>query len=118
MIEILDQSTESCLVTYFSGKVTSQEYQKFLDVLSQDLEASEKVSLVLGLSGFVYGDFETVKKDFKFGFGDYKKIHRLAFVGDQKWIEWYIRLMGPFTQAEEKHFPEGQIEAAFTWASS
>ena len=44
----------------------------------------------------------------------YKQIHRAAFVGDQKWIEWFTRLIGPFTRAEEKHFPEGQIEAALT----
>ncbi len=55
-----------------------------------------------------YGDFEAAKKDFKFGFGEYKHIHRVAFVGDQKWIAWFTRFIGPFTRAEEKHFPGGQ----------
>lgn len=119
MIEILPQSTSGCLAVHFSGKVTGDEYQQFLDALGKRLGTAEKVSLVLVLSGFeFYDDFETAKKDFKFGFGDYKRIHRAAFVGNQKWIEWFARLIGPFTRAEEKHFPEGQIEAAFAWACS
>ena len=119
MIEILNKSTQSCLAVHFSGKVTGEEYQKFLDTLSEDLKVSEKVSLVMELSGFDFrGDFEAMKKDFKFGFGDYKRIHRAAFVGDQKWIEWFTRFIGPFTRAEEKHFPEGQMEEAIAWASA
>jgi len=118
MIEILPQSTSGCLAVHFSGKVNGDEYQQFLDALGKRLGTAEKVSLVLKLSGFVYGDFETVTKDIKFGFGEYKHIQRVALVGNQKWIAWFTRLMGPFTRAEEKHFPEGQIEAAFAWACS
>lgn len=117
MIEILDETTETCLVVHFSGKITGDKYQKFLNVLNDRLSTHEKVSLVLELTDFeFYGDFEAASKDYKFGFGDYKKIHRAAFVGDQKWIKWFTRLVSPFTRAEEKYFPEGQFEEAYTWA--
>jgi hypothetical protein len=117
MIEILDQSSDSCLAMHFSGKVAGDEYQQFLDALDKRLGTAEKVSPVLELSGFeFYGDFESAEKDFKFGFGEHKRIHRAAFVGDQKWLEWFTRLIDPFTLAEEKYFPEGQVEAACAWA--
>ena len=117
MIEILDRSTESCMAVHFSGKVNGLEYQQFLDALGERLKTGSHVNLVIEFASFeFYGDFEAARKDFKFGFGDYKRIHRAAFVGDQKWIEWFTRLVGPFTRAEEKHFSEGQIEAAFSWA--
>ena len=117
MIEILPQSTETCIAVHLSGKVNGQEYQQFLDAVNDKRTTAEEVSLVLELTGFeFYEDFEAAKKDFKFGLGDYKRIHRAALVGDQKWIEWFTRLVGPFTRAEEKHFPEGQFEAAFAWA--
>jgi hypothetical protein len=117
MIEILPLSFETCLAVHLSGKVSGAEYQKFLDALGERLKEGGKVSLVLELSGFeFYGDFESARKDLKFGFGEYKHIHRAALVGDQKWIEWFTRLVGPFTRAEEKHFPEGQRDAAFSWA--
>jgi hypothetical protein len=119
LIEILEQSTDACLAVRFSGKVTGQEYQQFLDALEERLKNGEKVSLVCELVGFeFYGDFESAKKDFKFAFGEYKRISRAAFVGDQKWIEWFARIIGPFTKAEEKHFPKDQFEAAFSWASA
>ena len=71
----------------------------------------------MDLTGFeFYGEFEAFKKDFKFGFGEYKKVRRAAFVGDQKWLDWFTRLMGHFTPAEEKHFPEGQLQSAVDWA--
>jgi hypothetical protein len=117
MIEILGQSTEKCLVVHFSGKVTGQEYQQFLDALAERMNSGAKVNLVLELAGFeFYGDFEAAKMDLKFGVGEYKRIHRAAFVGDQRWIQWFTRLIGPFTRAEEKHFAEGQLDAACSWA--
>jgi SpoIIAA-like len=119
MIEILPESTGTCLAVRFSGKVDGQEYQQFLDAIEERLKTSEKVGLVCELVGFdFYGDFESAKKDFKFGFGEYKRIHRAAFVGDQKWIEWFTRIIGPFTRTEEKHFPQDQLEGAINWASA
>ncbi len=29
MIEILEQTTETCLVVHFSGKITGEQYRKF-----------------------------------------------------------------------------------------
>jgi hypothetical protein len=118
MIEILPQSTAGCLAVHFSGKVTALEYQQFLDAIRERLTANNPLNLVVEFAGFeFYGDFETAKQDFKFGFGDYKIIQRAAFVGDQKWIGWFTRFVGPFTRAEEKQFPAGQLEQALIWVS-
>jgi hypothetical protein len=115
MIEILDESTDTCLVVHFSGKVTGDKYQKFLNVVNDRLSTYENVSLVLELSDFEFhGDFETAKKDS----GDYKKLHRAAFVANKKWLEWLNKLVGPFTRTEEKHFSENQFEEAYAWAIS
>ena len=89
-----------------------------MDALQERLKTGNQVSMVVEFAGFeFYEDFEAAKQDFKFGFGDYKHIHRVAFVGDQKWILWFTRLVGPFTRAEEKQFPVGQLEEAINWAS-
>jgi hypothetical protein len=76
------------------------------------------VSLVLELENVGSFEDEAAKKDIRFGFGDYKRIHRAAFVGDQKWIQWFTRFVGPFTRTEEKHFAAGQLEAALEWANA
>jgi SpoIIAA-like len=119
MIEILGQSTETCLVVHFSEKVSGQEYQQFLDAITLRLKRGDEINLVVELGGFeFYGDFEAAKQDFKFGFGEYKRIRRAALVGDQKWIEWFTRGIGPLTHTEERHFAEGQLDQAISWASS
>jgi hypothetical protein len=102
-----------------SGKLTGQEYQQFLDALEERFKTNNEANLVLVMTGFeFYGDFESFKKDIKFGFGEYKRVRRAAFVGDQKWIAWFTRFIGPFTRAEEKLFPAGQSEAAINWAGA
>jgi len=119
MIEILSRSTESCLAVSFQGKVTGQEYQQFLDAIEARTKSTAALNLVVNLKDFdFYGDFESAKKDFKFGFGEYKDIRRAAFVGDQKWIEWFTRLIGQFTHAEERHFAQNQFEEALSWAGA
>jgi len=117
MIEILPQSSETCLAVHFSSKVTGLEIQQFVDAFEERLKTCDQVNLVAEFVGFeFYDDFAAAKQDFRFGFGDYKHIHRAAFVGDQKWIEWFTRFFGPFTRTEEKHFPADQFEAAVSWA--
>ena len=118
MYETLEESTHTCLVSRFSGKVTREEYQRFQDAVDERLKTSQKINLVVLLSNFeFYGDLSAAGKDIKFAFGEYKHIRRAAFVADQMWIDWFTHLIGPFTRAEEKHFPDGELEAAFEWAS-
>jgi hypothetical protein len=119
MIEFLPQSSTTCLVVHFSGKVTGSEYQQFLDALGERLKTGDQINIVVEFARFeFYGDFEAAKQDFMFGFGEYKHIRRAAFVGDQKWIELFTRLIGPFTKAEERHFTKGEFATAYHWASA
>jgi hypothetical protein len=118
MIEILQQSNNTCLAVHFSGKVTGEEYQLFLTAVDERLKNNERINLLVSLSDFdFYGDFESAKKDFKFAFSEYRHVQRAAFVGSQKWLSWFTHLIGPFTHAKEKHFSEVQFDEALAWAT-
>ncbi len=117
MIEILDKTTDTCVVARFGGKVSGKEYNMFLDAVDKRLQGRETVNMVADLSGFeFYGDFEAFKEDWHFGTHEYRKVGRAAFVGDQKWIGWFIKMTEHIYRAEEKHFPAGQLEEACAWA--
>ncbi len=119
MVEILGETTDTCVVVRFSGKVTGEEYKRFLDAVDERLKTHDKVNMVADLSDFeFYGDFEAFKKDFHFGAHEYRRVGRAAFVGDQKWIELFVKLMGPLYRVEEKQFPAGRLEEARHWAGS
>ena len=56
------------------------------------------------LQDLEFPEWEAIKADTHFGVMDYRHVRRAAFVGDQKWVEWFIKLIGPFTRAEERLF--------------
>ena len=49
MFEILTQTTETCLVGHFSGKVAGEDYQQFLNAVDERLKTHGKVNLVVEL---------------------------------------------------------------------
>jgi hypothetical protein len=119
MVEILDSSTESCVVVRFGGKVKGDEYKAFLDAVDERLKNAETIDMVADISEFeFYGDMKAAEEDFRFGTREYRKVRRAALVGDQRWIDLVLKLMGPFYKAEEKHFASGDLDAAVTWATA
>jgi SpoIIAA-like len=117
MFEILPQTTDTCLVAHFSGKVTSEDYQQFLTAVDERLKTHSKINLVAQLTDFVfYGDWKVVKQDWQFAFGEYAQVERAAFVGDHTWIEWFVELTNPITKAEQKYFAAHQLAQACEWA--
>jgi hypothetical protein len=117
MFEILTQTTETCLVGHFSGKVTGEDYQQFLNAVDERLKNNSKVNLEVQLTDFAfYDDWKALKKDWQFAFGEYARVERAAFVGKEKWIEWFVELINPLTKADEKHFAVNQLAQACEWA--
>lgn len=119
MFEMLEQTTDTCVVVRFSGKVKGDEYKEFLDAVDERLARNELINMVAVVPEFMfYGDFEALKEDTHFGLHEFRRLHRMAFVGDQKWIEAFIVLARPFSKAEEKRFGADQLQEACDWASS
>jgi len=119
MVEVLEQTTDSCVVARFSGKFTGDEYKAFLDAVDERLAKNEKINMVAVLTEFIfYGDFEALKEDVHFGLHEFRRLNRAAFVGDGKWIKVFMVLAEPFSRAEEKHFAAGELDAACEWACS
>lgn len=119
MVEILDRTTDQCVVVRFGGKIKGEEYKVFLEAVDERLKAQGSINMVADLTEFeFYGDLESVKEDFHFGTHEFHHMEKCAFVGDQKWIELVMKLFEPFTRATEKHFASGQLEEACDWACS
>ena len=117
MIEILPQSTESCLGFKVSGKVTAEDYEVLIPQLDQAIAASGKINMLV-----VMGDFEgwagldAAKADFKLGTHQYRQTEKAAFVGDKKWQEWMVKIMDPFTRrTNERFFDLEQLDNAWQW---
>jgi hypothetical protein len=118
MIEYLPASAPTCFVVRFSGKLHGAEYQELIDKVESVIQAHGSADIVLMMQDLEFPEWEAVKTDTHFGFKDYRHVRRAAYVGDQKWADWFVKLIGPFTRAEERLFPPGQLNEAVQWASS
>jgi hypothetical protein len=118
MIEYLAASTPTCFVVKFSGKLRGAEYKELVGKVEGAIQANTVVNLVLVMQELEFPEWEAIKADAHFGRKDYRHIRRAAFVGDQKWAEWFVKLIGPFTRADERSFPPEQLNEAVQWACS
>jgi hypothetical protein len=100
----------------FSGKLRGAEYKELIGKVESAIQADDSVNLVLVRQKLEFPECKAIKADAHFGLKDYRHIRRAAYVGDQKWAEWFVKLIGPFTRAEERIFQPGQLNEAVQWA--
>ena len=117
MIEILPQSTETCIGFQISGKVTAEDYDVLTPKLDEAIAASGTINLLVLMGDFEgWGGLDAAKADFNFGTQQYHQVEKAAFIGEKKWQEWMVKIMDPFTRrTDEKFFEPDQIEEAWQW---
>ena len=117
MIEILPQSTDTCIGFKVSGKVTSEDYDVLLPVLDKAISAHGKINLLVEMGDLKgWADLDAAKADFKLGTQQYRQVDRAAFIGDKKWQEWMVKMLDPFTRrTDERFFTFEQRDEAWRW---
>ncbi|MES0360826.1 MAG: STAS/SEC14 domain-containing protein [Anaerolineales bacterium] len=116
MIELLPESTGTCIGFKISGKVTAEDYQTLVPIVDEAIAAHGSLNLLVLMEDFKAEDFEAAKADFHFGTHQYRQVEKAAFVSDKKWMEWIVKIMDPFTRrTKEKNFEPDQIEEAWAW---
>jgi hypothetical protein len=117
MIQILPESTDTCIGFKISGKVTAEDYDTLLPKLDEAIAAHGKINLLVLMEDFEgWVGFDAAKADFKFGTHQYRQVEKAAFVSDKKWLEWSVKIMDPFTsRTVEKNFEPDQLEEAWAW---
>ena len=117
MIEILPQSTETCIGFKFSGKITAEDYKVLVPRLDEAIAASRKINMLVVMDDFKWrGGLEGAIADFKFGTQQYRQVEKAAFVGEKKWQEWMIKIMDPFTRrTDERFYDLDQFNEAWQW---
>ena len=116
MVEILPESTGNCIGFKISGEVTAADYDALLPKLDESIAAHGKINLLIVVEDFDFEGWEAAKADFRFGTQQYRQVEKTAFVADNKWLEWTVKIMDPFTRrTNEKTFEPGELKAAWVW---
>ena len=94
MIEILSQSTDTCVGIKFSGKITAEDYEVLLPKMDEAIAASGKINFLVVMGDFKWrGGLEGAKADFKMGTQQYRQVEKAAFIGEKKWQEWMLKIL-------------------------
>jgi hypothetical protein len=117
MIQYLEASTPACFVVKLSGKLRGVEYRELISKAEDAIRTNGAVNLVLVMQKLEFPEWDAIKADTHFGLKDYRHVRRAAYVGEQTWAEWFVKLIGPFTRTEERSFHPDQLNEAIQWAS-
>ena len=97
--------------------MTSEDYDVLLPRLDKAIAACGRVNLLVLMRDFEgWAGLEPAKADSEFGVHQYRQVEKAAFVSKQKWLEWAVWIMNPFTRRNhERFFSPAQLDEAWQW---
>ncbi|HEX20526.1 MAG TPA: STAS/SEC14 domain-containing protein [Acidiferrobacteraceae bacterium] len=114
-IEVEGNSWENILTMRLSGKLTKEDYERFVPEIERMMKAHDKVRILVELVDFHGWTAAAAWEDTKFGIRHFNDVERIAIVGDAAWEKGMALLCEPFTVAKVKYFDTSQMAAAKTW---
>jgi len=116
MLMKLEQSTPAVIGFLASGRLTDNDYKKFLiPEVKQAIAEQGSIRLLFMMDGFEGWDIQAAWDDLIFGMEINRQVERVAIVGDKDWEKWVARLVKAFTHGEVRYFDLKQREQAWAW---
>jgi universal stress protein A len=97
------------------GKLTHDDYQRFLPTLEAILREEGPISLLLELENFHGWELEAAKDDYEFARTHLDSFRRIAIIGDRGWERWLALMAKPFTDIKVRFFTRDQLTEAWDW---
>jgi hypothetical protein len=114
-VELHDQAGDGYLTVQLSGKLTKEDYEKFVPKIEQRIRDKGKLRLLVELLDFHGWEMAALWEDIKFDAKHFKDIEQLALVGHSKWEQGMATFCKPFTAAKVRYFDESKLADAQQW---
>lgn len=100
------------------GKLTHEDYLLITPLIEQAIESSDDhcVELLVDAREFEGWEPKAAWDDFKLGMKYRKSWKRIALVGNKKWEQLAVKMMGWFVGGESRYFED--IDSALDWIGS
>ena len=115
---VIEQFNGKQIEVHLNGKLTADDYEKFVPLTEQRINQFGKVRLLVILHDFHGWNASALWDDIKFDIKHFNDIERLAIVGESKWEKGMASFCRPFTSAEIKYFDQAELESARAWIQS
>ncbi len=115
MIELQSQPNSKTLSVKLSGKLTKEDYERFVPEVESLIKKHGKIRILLEMHDFHGWTVGALWEDIKFDVKHFKDIERLAMVGDRKWEAGMAAFCKPFTTAKVQYFDTSEAAKAAEW---
>lgn len=120
MLTLLKLDEPNIIAFKLKGKLTKEIMQDILKSAVAELETPNHFSFYLEIESIEGMDFSVITEDLKFCFkhlGEYlKKLDKIAFVTDKKWLRFFATLEYSFIPwVDLKAFPLNEKKVAIDW---
>jgi hypothetical protein len=114
-VELREEAGGKILEIGMSGKLTKQDYERFVPEVERLIGQHGKLRLLVRMHDFHGWTLGALWEDIKFDVKHFGDIDRLALVGDKKWESGMAAFCKPFTRATIRYFDESKAEEALSW---
>jgi hypothetical protein len=114
MVHYLEESRGNLLAIRVSGVIDRQHFEAFNPVLEQVLNTHKDPRYYLELPAFDKVTPKAILEDIK-NLPKYNRFVKVAVVGDAKWMESLITLLGGILKPETKYFDIENKKTAMEW---
>ena len=118
MIELLPESKGAVLGLVVSGKVDSEEENKWIGIIDNLIKEHGKISLLVLLDGKLDYEFGAAYDDLKWTFKNMKHLNKIAVVSESRILGMLVAADSPFAKLvgiSEKHFETNKLQEAWDW---
>lgn len=114
-VQLSEQNDGKILVLHVSGKLTREDYTRFLPEVERQVQKHGKIRILFEMHDFHGWSTGALWDDFKFDLKHFRDIERLAVIGEKKWQKGMATFCRPFTTAEVRYFDHSQSAVADAW---
>lgn len=116
-VEIHENIGPHTLHVLITGKLTREDYDRFVPQLEQLMHSEQNLSMLVELRDFYGWDVGGLWEELKFDAKHLNDMERIAMVGDRAWQKWMTDFCKPFTTAKIEFFEKPQLEQAKLWVA-
>jgi len=100
------------------GKLSHEDYQKFLPMIERAIQDTEQpqIKLLFDAAEFEGWELKAAWDDLKFGFEHKKAFTKIAFVGSKTWEKIGVKVTSWFMAGEMEYFED--YDKAVDWLQS
>jgi hypothetical protein len=103
------------LVIKLTGKLTKEDYGRFLPEVERLIKDHGKLRMLVQMHDFNGWTAGALWEDIKFDLKHFRDIERLALVGERAWEHGMAVFCKPFTTATIQYFDRTKADQAQSW---